>query len=185
MGSMKQKRRKKLKRAWAEFQATHGLSDRELGLLRETGLRIEALQQKLMDSAFDPAMSTAKRIDVIHRQWAEQLALRKAAIEAGLIERPKQKKKKPTETHDPQWVKAKQLCRLNMEDIRKAKELGLNPRSLIKNIPSPSQQWKAPVKLWIQGLYEERMQRRSKKHQRDDLPGDHESIVDDWKRHAE
>lgn len=26
-----------------------------------------------------------------------------------------------------------------------AKEMGLNPRSLIKNIPSPSQPWKQPV----------------------------------------
>ena len=37
-----------------------------------------------------------------------------------------------------------------------AKELGLNPRSLIKNIPSPSQQWKLPVKQWIRELYEKR-----------------------------
>ncbi len=38
-----------------------------------------------------------------------------------------------------------------------AKELGLNPRSLIKNIPSPRQQWKAPVKQWIRALYEEKI----------------------------
>lgn len=30
----------------------------------------------------------------------------------------------------------------------------MNPRSLIKNIPSKSQQWKAPVKLWIRDMYE-------------------------------
>lgn len=29
----------------------------------------------------------------------------------------------------------------------------MNPRSLIKNIPSKSQQWKAPVKYWIRDLY--------------------------------
>jgi len=29
-----------------------------------------------------------------------------------------------------------------------ARELGLNPRTLIKNIPSPTQQWKLPVKQW-------------------------------------
>jgi hypothetical protein len=38
--------------------------------------------------------------------------------------------------------------------MRMAKKLGLNPRSLIKNIPSKSQQWKAPVKYWIGNLYE-------------------------------
>ena len=43
---------------------------------------------------------------------------------------------------DRQWIEAKQRCRLNQEDIRMAKELGLKPRALIKNIPSPNQQWK-------------------------------------------
>ncbi len=38
-----------------------------------------------------------------------------------------------------------------------ARELGLNPRSLIKNIPSPTQQWKLPVKQWIHELYEEKI----------------------------
>lgn len=37
-----------------------------------------------------------------------------------------------------------------------ARELGLNPRSLIKNIPSPIQQWKLPVKQWIHELYEKK-----------------------------
>jgi len=37
-----------------------------------------------------------------------------------------------------------------------ARELGLNPRSLIKNIPAPKQQWKLPVKQWLHELYEER-----------------------------
>jgi hypothetical protein len=32
------------------------------------------------------------------------------------------------------WQKAKKLCRLNGEDIRIAREMGLNPRSLIQNI---------------------------------------------------
>ena len=34
-----------------------------------------------------------------------------------------------------------------------AKELGISPRSLIKNIPSPAQRWKQPVKDWIRELY--------------------------------
>ncbi len=57
---------------------------------------------------------------------------------------------------DRLWTDAKRRCRLNREDVRMAKELGLNPRSLIKNIPSQSQQWKLPVKQWIHELYEKR-----------------------------
>jgi hypothetical protein len=34
-----------------------------------------------------------------------------------------------------------------------AKELGMQPRSLIENIPSPSQQWKASVREWVQSLH--------------------------------
>jgi len=41
---------------------------------------------------------------------------------------------------------------LNMEDIELAKKLGLNPRSLIKNIPNKSQPWKAPVKEWLREI---------------------------------
>ena len=57
------------------------------------------------------------------------------------------------------WVEAKHRCQLNQDDIRKAKELGLNPRKLIKNIPSKSQQWKAPVKYWIRDLYEKQQRK--------------------------
>lgn len=37
-----------------------------------------------------------------------------------------------------------------------ARELGIGPRSLIKNIPAPTQQWKAPVEDWVRDLYEKR-----------------------------
>jgi hypothetical protein len=37
-----------------------------------------------------------------------------------------------------------------------AQALGLNPRKLIKNIPSPSQRWKAPVAEWVRALYRKR-----------------------------
>lgn len=40
------------------------------------------------------------------------------------------------------WAEAKKKCRLNNEDIALAKRLGLNPRSLIKNIPSKSEPWR-------------------------------------------
>jgi len=54
------------------------------------------------------------------------------------------------------WAEAKKKCRLNEEDIKIAKEMGLNPKSLIKNIPSKSEQWKVPVKEWLHEMYDER-----------------------------
>jgi hypothetical protein len=59
---------------------------------------------------------------------------------------------------DP-WAEAKKRCRLNVADIQMAKELGMSPKSLIKNIPSKSQQWKAPVKVWVRELYEDKFGR--------------------------
>ncbi|GAE94589.1 hypothetical protein JCM21714_3761 [Gracilibacillus boraciitolerans JCM 21714] len=54
------------------------------------------------------------------------------------------------------WTDAKKRCRLNQADIQMAKELGMTPKSLTKNIPSKNQQWKAPVKQWVRDLYEEK-----------------------------
>ena len=64
---------------------------------------------------------------------------------------------------DALWAEAKRRCRLNVEDIRMAKKMGLNPKSLIKNIPSKSQQWKAPVKYWIREIYEKRQKKAARK----------------------
>jgi hypothetical protein len=61
------------------------------------------------------------------------------------------------------WAEAKKKCRLNEEDIRMAKEMGLNPKSLIKNIPSPREQWKQPVKVWIHEMYEDRYGKKKNK----------------------
>jgi hypothetical protein len=61
------------------------------------------------------------------------------------------------------WAEAKHRCRLSEEDVRMAKELGFLPRSLIKNIPSPSQPWKASVSDWVRGLYEKKMAKAAKK----------------------
>jgi hypothetical protein len=55
-----------------------------------------------------------------------------------------------------EWTRAKRLCRLSAADVRMARELGLNPRELVKNIPSPSQPWKAPVRVWVRELYRKR-----------------------------
>ena len=68
-----------------------------------------------------------------------------------------------------------------MEDIRRAKALGLNPSKLIKNVPGPNQRWKAPVKVWIRELYE--MQQSTERHAKDDA--DHEGVIHDWQRIAE
>ncbi|HTF86935.1 MAG TPA: hypothetical protein VK843_00895 [Planctomycetota bacterium] len=40
-----------------------------------------------------------------------------------------------------------------------AKQLGLNPRNLIKNRPTKRQLWKTPVHLWVRELYDERFPR--------------------------
>jgi len=61
------------------------------------------------------------------------------------------------------WEDAKEKCKLNAEILTMAKEMGLNPRSLIKNIPNKSEQWKEPVSVWIQGMYEERQAKSNKK----------------------
>lgn len=58
--------------------------------------------------------------------------------------------------NDQLWTKAKKRCRLNVATIEMSKEMGLNPKSLIKNIPSKSQQWKAPVSQWVQDMYAKR-----------------------------
>lgn len=64
---------------------------------------------------------------------------------------------------DSLWAEAKKKCRINKETLRMAKERGLNPRSLIKNIPNKNQKWKAPVDVWIQEMYQERKDKASKK----------------------
>lgn len=60
------------------------------------------------------------------------------------------------------WQEAKKKCRLNDEDIARAKRLGLNPKSLIKNIPSRNEPWKAPVREWLIEIEEKRSQKRKK-----------------------
>ena len=62
-----------------------------------------------------------------------------------------------------EWEDAKKKCKLNAEILRMAKEMGLNPRSLIKNIPNKSELWKAPVSVWIEDMYEERQAKANKK----------------------
>lgn len=79
------------------------------------------------------------------------------------------KSKQQGSTQDRLWAVAKRRCHLNQEDIRMAKELGLKPHSL-KNIPSPNQQWKLPVKQWIQELYEKKTGKTPVKMSRGERP---------------
>ena len=67
---------------------------------------------------------------------------------------------------DALWAEAKKKCHLNMEDIALAKRLGLNPRSLIKNIPNKSEPWKAPVKDWLREIDAKRRKKSEQKQRR-------------------
>ncbi len=66
---------------------------------------------------------------------------------------------------NPEWARAKKLCRLSQEEVAMAQRLGFTPRALIGNIPSPTQRWKAPVKEWMRDLYEEKFPGEAKPHQ--------------------
>ena len=68
--------------------------------------------------------------------------------------------------NDQLWQEAKKRCRLDDEDIALAKRLGLNPRSLIKNIPSPKEPWKAPVREWLHELDAKQQKKAEQKRRR-------------------
>ncbi len=57
---------------------------------------------------------------------------------------------------DDDWAEAKRRCPLSESELRMAQEIGLNPRKLIKNLPSPSQRWKAPVGEGVREMYRKR-----------------------------
>ena len=63
------------------------------------------------------------------------------------------------------WAEAQRRCRLSDEAVRMARELGIGPRSLIKNIPAPTQQWKAPVEDWVRDLYVQRQRKATRRRQ--------------------
>ena len=64
------------------------------------------------------------------------------------------------------WQDAKKKCRLTDDDVARAKRLGLNPRSLIKNIPSKSEPWKAPVSVWLCEMEEKRNRKAARRKAR-------------------
>ena len=67
---------------------------------------------------------------------------------------------------DELWKQAKAKCRLNMEEIALAKKLGLNPKSLMKNIPNKSQPWKSPVGVWLREIDAKRQKKSARKQKR-------------------
>ena len=67
---------------------------------------------------------------------------------------------------DQGWAEAARRCRLSPSEVRMAKELGFKPRSLMANIPSPQQPWKAPVAEWVRELYEKRQRATEQRRRR-------------------
>jgi len=49
-----------------------------------------------------------------------------------------------------------------------AKRLGINPKSLMKNVPNKSEPWKAPVSVWLREIDDKRQRQAAKKHQSKD-----------------
>ena len=150
MGSMRQRRRKKLARAWAEFQDRHDVSDEVMRLVRMMGFPPSRLEEMMTEVQQPPLLATDDRLQGLHRRWQERAVQRRTRASRDTLDRQVGACQR---RHDPDWARAKRLCRLNQNDVRMAQALGLKPRALIKNIPSPTQPWKAPVKIWIRELY--------------------------------
>ncbi len=94
-----------------------------------------------------------RSVSVLNRPDTRRLLLEaeeRGAAERGVMTRTN----KPGQ--EQRWAEAQRRCRLSDEAVRMAKELGLSPRSLIKNIPSPKQRWKAPVEDWVRDIYPRR-----------------------------
>jgi len=64
---------------------------------------------------------------------------------------------------EDEWKEVKKKCKVGDETIRMAKELGINPRTMIKNIPSKAEKWKAPVDAWIREMYDKVKEKNAKK----------------------
>jgi len=64
---------------------------------------------------------------------------------------------------EEEWKEVKKRCKVGDETIRMAKELGINPRTMIKNIPNKAEKWKAPVDVWIREMYDKVKEKSAKK----------------------
>ena len=80
---------------------------------------------------------------------------------------------------EEKWAECKRKCRLNNDDIALAKRLGLNPRSLIKNIPNKSEPWKAPVKVWLRDIESKRNKKAAQKQKNKKPAQSHTSLDKD------
>ena len=114
--------------------------------------------------AFTDRCGDLNHVNVYQKNPARpHMELVREILEAEYIELNKKKGGGEMAYKPELWAEAKKKCRLNEEDIRMAKEMGLNPKSLIKNIPSPREQWKQPVKVWIREMYEEKCRKKKNK----------------------
>ena len=68
---------------------------------------------------------------------------------------------KNSQQNEKLWFEVKRKCQLNDEEIRMAKELGLNPVKLINNITSKSQPWKLPVIEWLHEILESTIENKT------------------------
>ncbi|CCU84993.1 conserved hypothetical protein [Mesotoga infera] len=64
---------------------------------------------------------------------------------------------------EEEWKEVKKKCKVGDETIRMAKEMGINPRTMIKNIPNKAEKWKAPVDVWIREMYDKIKEKSAKK----------------------
>ena len=64
---------------------------------------------------------------------------------------------------EEEWKEVKKKCKVGDETIRMAKEMGINPRTMIKNIPNKAEKWKAPVDVWIREMYDKVKEKSAKK----------------------
>ena len=71
-------------------------------------------------------------------------------------------------TDDQLWQEAKKRCRLDDKDIALAKRLGLNPRSLIKNIPQQKERdrGRLPSEDWLHEIEAKRSKKAAQKQRR-------------------
>lgn len=73
------------------------------------------------------------------------------------------RRKKPGNPLDPEWEEAKRLCALSDPDVRKAKEVGLAPASLLLRVRSSG---RASVAVWIGQLHDRMLARSARKRAR-------------------
>lgn len=67
------------------------------------------------------------------------------------------RKKKKSKNH---WALAKTRYRLNVRQIKMAKELGMNPKKFGSLAPNKSEPWKGPLGCFIEECYYKRFKKQ-------------------------